>query len=78
MPYSFEYNITGSGLPSRRSYSQYHWGYFNNTLVSAMKFNHKSLSGGDRTTDAVAAFKGTLKKIKFQLQSSDKKENVLY
>ncbi len=65
MPYSFEYNITGSGLPSRRSYSQDHWGYFNNsTLVPAMKFNHKLLSGADRKADAVAvaAIQGTLKK----------------
>ncbi len=68
-PYSFEYNITGYGLPSRRSYSQDHWGYFNNknnnTLVPAMIFNHKLLQGADRTPDAVAAIQGTLKKINF-------------
>ena len=68
-PYSFEYNIVGQGLPSRRSFSQDHWGYYNgkanNTLVPAIIFNQELLTGADRKPDFLSAIQGTLSKINF-------------
>lgn len=68
-PYSFEYNITDNGLPSRRSFSQDHWGYFNgannNTLVPPIVFQGYLLPGADRRPSLVSAINGTLSKINF-------------
>ncbi|WP_146109772.1 RHS repeat domain-containing protein [Jejuia pallidilutea] len=68
-PYTFEYNLTNQGLPSRRSFNQDHWGYYNgagnSTLVPSIIYNGYVLPGADRKPYFSAAIQGTLSKITF-------------
>lgn len=63
----FEYNVD-KGLPSRMSYSQDHFGYFNGkinkTLIPFELIADSNFDGADRTPDFKSALEGSLNLIK--------------
>ena len=68
-PYQFEYNSTSTGLPSRFSYAQDAWGYYNGqnnkTLVPARRYGGRIYPGADRQPRLSYAQQGSLKKVTF-------------
>lgn len=68
-PYTFTYD--NQRLPSRTSYAQDHWGFYNgknanNTLIPGMKgLNGLHLSGADRTPDPAFMKAGILTRITY-------------
>jgi hypothetical protein len=73
-PHTFTYN--GQTLPSRTSFSQDHWGYYNgisnSTLIPAMPgLGGVPLSGGDRSPSASHMQVGVLTRITYPTGGSD-------